>query len=343
MTVALADNVDQRFAASLANLESGEPPRRRQAIAFLEKLGGLRAFQVASALVGDSDPIVAAAARRICAESSKKGLILRNNLQAQPLAQKILIKDFYQLLDEVVFVIRRNLNRVVMDSFLFSIPKFALVTLIFLCPYFEVLKEVFAQGWIIFPAIFVYEAFWRPLIWSSTGAAVLEGFPENVLRRQSMKMSGVRFYRKILFLDLVESLLYAVVLTCVYAWYLNYFSSLWPAAIFFLFWAMIWVDSSCSTVARILISDSEARILWRSGYIGNFTLAIKLGMVLALLYLMIVGSSVSLLWIFGFDALLNGPILFLFGFVIAADALLDPFVMGYRILLTRLSLDPGCL
>ena len=343
MTGSLADNVDQRFAASLANLESGEPPRRRQAIAFLEKLGGLRAFQVASALVGDSDPVVATAARRICTESSKKGLILRNRVQAQPLAQKILIKDFYQLLDEVVFILRRNLNRVVMDSFLFSIPKFSLVTLIFLCPYFEGLIELFAQGWIIFLAIFAYEVLWRPLIWSSTGAAVLAGFPENGMRRQSMKISGGRLYRKVFVMDLVESLLYAMVLSCIYAWYLNYFSSLWPAAMFFLFWAMIWVDSSCSTAARIMISDPESRILWRSGYLGNFSLALKLGMVLILLYLMIVGSSISLMWMFGFDALLNGPIIFMLGFIIAADALLDPFVMGYRMLLTRLSLDPGCL
>jgi len=343
MPVLSAENIDQRFASSLANLESGEPPRRRQAMAVLEKMGGLRAFQVAAALTGDADQVVAAAARRICAESSKKGLILRNPLQAQPLAQTVTIKSFYQLLDEVVFIIRRNLYRVVLDSFLFSIPKFALVTVFFLCVYSKDLADLLTQAWFVIPAVFIYEIFWRPLVWPSTGSAFMAGFPENSLRRQTTKMSGAGFYRQALWSGLFESLLYAVFLSAIYAWYLNMIRSLWVAAVLFFLWFLVWVDSSRSTAGRMLVAKASKNLLWRSGYVGDFWFSIKFGAILLCLYIVICSSAVSLLWMFGFDNLLDGPLLFIFGFLIAADALLDPFVTGYRILQARLSLDPGCL
>ncbi|PKL50834.1 MAG: hypothetical protein CVV42_02170 [Candidatus Riflebacteria bacterium HGW-Riflebacteria-2] len=343
MTTPLIDNSDQRFSASLDNLESGESPRRRQAMAYLEKLGGLRAFQVAAALTGDADLVVAATARRICSEASKKGLILRTRLQAQPLAQTVSIKNFYQLLDEVVFIIRRNLTGVVLDSFLFSIPKFVLVTVFFLCPYYAALAELVAQAWVIIPAVVLYELFWRPLVWSSTGMAILAGFPENAMRRQSSRLSGSALYWQMLRSGLVEAVFYVFLLMAVFAWYLGFARDLWPAAIAFIVWFAIWVDSSLTMAAKILVAKPGAQLLWRSGYIGHFWLSLKFGVVLACLYFVITGSAVSLLWLFGLDNVLDWPRLFLSGFVIAADALLDPFVMGYRILMARLALDPRCL
>jgi len=343
MTVPLAEDIDQRFAASLANLESGEPPRRRQAMTVLEQMGGLRAFQVAAALTSDADQVVATVARRICSEASKKGLILRSSLQAQPLAQTVAIKSFYQLLDEVIFIIRRNLSGVVLDSFLFSIPKFALVTIFFLCAYSPYLADLLRQLWVVLPVIFLYEVLWRPLIWPSAGSAFIAGFPENGLRRQAAKVGGGKFYRQAFWSGLFESLLYAVFLSVVYVWYLNFIGSLWGAAAILFLWYLVWIVSSRSTAARMLVPGADRELLWRLGYMGEFWLSLKFGAVLVCLYIVLCGSALSLLWLFGLDNLLDGPQLFLLGFIIAADALLDPFVTGYRILLARLSLDPGCL
>jgi len=343
MTLPQSDTADQRFAASLLNLESGEPPRRRQAMAFLEQLGGLRAFQVAASLTGDSDQVVAAAARRICGESVKKGLILRGQQQAQPLAQTFAITNFYQLLDEVVFILRRNLSGVVIDSFLFSIPKFAMVTLIFLCFYFSFLVELFRSPWGVCPLLFFYELLWRPLVWNSTGVAFLSGFPENSMRRQAVRVSRTAAYWDMVWDGLLEGMLYASVLSALYCWYLGVVLSLWPAAMLFVVWLMVWVGSSCTAATRIMLRNPDAKVIWRSGYIGNFWLALKLGAVLACLYLVVVGSSLSLFWMLGFADVLDWPGLFFFGFLIAADALIDPFVIGFRILLARLNMESGSL
>ncbi len=343
MTMLQTDLIDQRFAAALLNLESGEPPRRRQAMAFLEQLGGSRAFQVAASLTGDSDQVIAAAARRICGEATKKGLILRTQLQSQPLAQSVAIANFYQLLDEVVFILRRNLSGVVTDSFLFSIPKFAMVTLIFMCSYFSFLVELFRSPWAVGALLFLYELLWRPLVWNSTGVAFMLGFPENSLRRQAMRVSRTVSYSDVLGVGLLEGLLYASVLSAFYNWYLGVLQSMWPAVILFVIWMLIWVDSCCVAAARILVRKPGERVFWRSGYIGHFWLALKFGAVLVCLYAMVFGSSLSLFWMFGAADILAWPGLFLFGFILAADALLDPFVIGFRILLARLSLEPGCL
>jgi hypothetical protein len=68
-----------------------------------------------------------------------------------------------------------------------------------------------------------------------------------------------------------------------------------------------------------------------------------LGATLAVLYFVVLSSIASLMWLLGFAEWINGPIVFIFGYFIAADALIDPFVIGYRLLLTRLSMDPRLL
>ena len=343
MTVELTDNSDARFAACLDNLESSEVSRRRQAIATLEQIGGVRALQVAVALTGDADQIVASSARRICSEAGKKGLVLRSFLKTQALPQTVAIKSFMQLLDEVVFIMRRNLAEVVRDSFLFSIPKFSLVTLFFLCPFYEPLLEIVSQPWLICLLIFIYEIFWRPLVWLSTGNAFLAGFPDNNIRRQSRQFLGRKLYRPLLRAGLVEAVLYALILSSVFWWHFNLDSIGALLGVLGFFWLIAWLHSSSSVPVILLRNKDSEEAVWLSGYSRNFWVSVKLGASLAVLYFVVLSSIASLVWLLGFAEWINGPIVFIFGYFIAADALIDPFVIGYRLLLTRLSMDPRLL
>lgn len=340
MAVHLADDADARFAVCLDNLESGEASRRRQAIAALEKMGGVRALQVAAALTSDADQVVASSARRICSEAGKKGLMLRSFLKTQALAKTISIKSFMQLLDEVVFVIRRNLMGIARDSFMFSVPKFVMVSVFFMCPFFPLLLDLVRQVWLVCLLIFIYQIFWRPLVWLSTGTAFMAGFPENTFRRQSRKSGGWGLYNKLAKAGALEAILYSLVLSGIYWWYLSIRDLSTFILLVFLVWLMVWANSVCSIPAMLFADKDKGDVVWLSGYSGNLWLSVKFGMVLLALYLIIVGSSVSLFWLLGLDNWIDGPLIFVFGSFIAADALIDPFVVGYRLLLARLSMDP---
>ena len=340
MSMRLPDNADEEFAVCLDNLESSEAPRRRQAITVLERLGGTRVLQVAAALTGDIDPVVAASARRICSVLSKKGLMLRSYVKTSPLAQTVVITDLWLLLDEVIFIIRRNLAAIAADSFLFSIPRLTMVTVFFVSPFFLPILELLQQTGIMYLLIFAYQIFWRPLVWQSTGMAFLAGFPENMCRRQSRTAGGWELYRSLLRAGLAEAILYSIMLSVIYGWCFGSASSSFPVLLIFVVWLLVWGISVCSPPALIFSYHAKKETVWMSAYGRDLWLSIKFGFILIILYLIVFGSAFTSLWIFGLDDWTNSPLLLVFGFLIAADVLIDPFVVGYRMLLARLSMAP---
>ncbi|MBU1109887.1 MAG: hypothetical protein KKB51_24615 [Candidatus Riflebacteria bacterium] len=340
MLLPLIDNSDEEFAACLDSLEGNEVPRRRHAMVALERLGGTRALQVATALTSDVDPVVANLARRICSVLGKKGLMLRRYLRTQHLVQTVSIRGFYQLLDEVVFVIRRNLAGIAIDSFLFSIPKLLMVTVFFVSPFFAPFFDLVHEVWLVSLLIFVYQIFWRPLVWHSTGLAFLAGFPENACRRQARKAGGWRLYNSLLKVGLIEAILYSLMLSMAYSLYFSSGKFGFPLLVTFTVWLLIWTLSVRAPSAVIFSSSVKAESVWLFDCGSNFWLSMKLGMVLILLYMIVFGSAVSSLWMFGLDNWFSVPHVFSCGFFIAADVLIDPFVVGYRLLLARLNMDP---
>lgn len=343
MALQLTNNVDEEFAVCLDNLESSEAPRRRQAIAGIERLGGIRALQIATALTSDTDLVVATSARRICSVLSKKGLMLRRYTATQPLAQTVAIKSFWQLLDEVVFIIRRNLAGIVVDSFLFSIPKLSAVTIFFIAPFFASIQDLLSEPPFVNLLMLAYQIFWRPLVWQSTGLAFLAGFPENAYRRRSRKAGGWELYNSLMKAGIPEAILYSLLLIPIYNSYFSRFTSDLPLLALIVFtWLICWHISVYLPFAIIFDQPVKMKSIWSFRYMSDFWLSIKFGMLLILLYLIVFGGAVSSLWLFGLDNWLNNPRLIAsgsFGFFIVADVLIDPLVIGYRLLLAKINQD----
>lgn len=337
---------ESEFAKALDCIESPDPETRRAGAARLEKIGGNRSFQVASVLVGDADPIVASIARRICSAQTRSGTLWRNMQKPVRPAEKQFISNGWQLLDEIVFICRRNLSELSYISFISAIPKLLLVFILFAGPYLFSDFHEYANPPVLIALLFFHQLFWRPLAWLAIGKAFIGGFPDRMSRQQARAIRIQQRYIPMVLANLPPALAFSALFGYGLNLFTSFFNSLelfWPL---FLCWLLIWEPfvlanpmvllrgSLRSAVDGIFLRfSSKHKILKRN----LFFIAI-----LTVFYSMFYSSSIAFSSFLGMSLQTTGlkirQEIWYLALLISADCLLDPFVIGYRIMLARLNL-----
>lgn len=335
------------FAVALDDIESSDVESRRQGAARLEKIGGNRSYQVASVLVGDADPVVASIARRICSSQRKAGLVWRGSQVPVRPAERKVLGSVWQILDEVVFTCRRNMSELLQVGFIAALPKLLLIFFIYAGPY--VLKDFheFVAVPVLFFALGAHQIFWRPLTWLGIGRAFIGGFPDRLSRQQARGMNIWQLYRQMLTANLVPAIAYSVLLIYTYSSLYSRFNGFALLIAWAVFWIMFW-EPFLMTNPLVLFKQKSASVfdgmqLHYNSRLSLVRLNFVFFFVLLVLYLMLYTSSVAGCAFLGMSLQplgLKVPTqLWYIALLIGADCLLDPFIVGYRILLTRLSLN----
>lgn len=296
--------------------------------------------------------------------------ICRNNVRRpyqpeKPGKELFLLANSWQLFDEVVFIIKRNLAANILNGFLAGLPKFFLLFIIFTGD----LKDPSAV--VILATL--HQLFWRPIAWQAIGTSFLAGFPDkrtrqlgkpgyNVIqiffqlffglfeKRSKIKLQDENsitwtHYGRLFFANLATAMPFTGILALSI---LSHFRQIridgfeWFALAI---WLVIWCFA-LSLLPNILLQGKKADKAPASsaGSFGTvFWLSLRFGFVLAMLYLVAISSSITLMELFGIPfrnglGSLNSEWLMIC-FVIAADCLIDPFIIGFKLLLTRLGME----
>jgi hypothetical protein len=334
------------FAAALDCIESPDPETRRAGVARLEKIGGNRSFQVASVLVGDADPVVASIARRICSSQTRSGLLWRGMQMPVRAAEKLVIINGWQLLDEIVFICRRNLSELAYVSFLASIPKLLLVFILFAGPYVFSDFHEYAVASVFIALLFAHQLLWRPMAWLAIGKAFVGGFPDRMSRQQARAIRIRELYFAMFLANLVPALAFSALLGYGLNMYIGYFKPFelfWPLV---LCWLIIWepyVLANPMVLLRGTFRSAVDGIFLRFSSKHYFLKKnLFFIMILTVFYLMLFSSSIAFCSFVGMSLQPTGlkipQEIWYLALLISADCLLDPFVIGYRILIARLNL-----
>lgn len=274
------------------------------------------------------------------------------------------LTNSWQIFDEVIFIIKRNLAGNIFQSFLAATPKFILIFAIFTGDIRDATTLSILAG--------LHQIFWRPLVWQAISTSFFAGFPEKKIRRLSQPDFHIfqlffqlffglysrqikledktsftwRQYSSIFFTNLVTAVPYSGALA------LMIFSVLGVIRIdglelpILAIWFFIWCFSLTFLPAIMLQRKNAAGVGENpqvTGFGTVFWLAVRFSMILGILYLVVISSSIALMDVFGFP-LRNGFMnvssnMIMICLAIAADCLIDPFTIGFRLLLTRLGME----
>ncbi len=338
-----------QFEVCLDNIESADPFKRRYGVALLEKVGGSKALQVAGALINDSDPVVSSSAKRICAGLKKSGLMLRNFSQNLPLAEKQVVRGTRQILDEVVFIAKRNLNELMVSSFAISIPKLVVVSIIFAWPYLgDIVSDLFSLE-VFALMIFVHQIFWKPFAWIGVSRAFLRGYPERTTRRISKALDDWSAYSRLLQQNLSNAFIFSMTLVATLYFYNKNQLGDFPHLMILVIWFGWWSLSINYIPVSILKMENNGFIDSINLRFKNFfplsRISIAFVAVLAILYSIVFGSSVASLSALGVS-LKSRPIdvnnnfgKLVIALWITADCFIEPFIICFRLLLTKLFIE----
>lgn len=338
--------LESDFAIALDCIESSEPDKRREGAARLEKVGGNRAFQVASVLIGDADPIVSSISRRICNKFQRAGLMWRTMQNPARAAEKRVLSSIWLILDEVVFICRRNLSELAMASFISALPKLIFISLVFAGPFLIPDFNEYCGQENIFSGLFAHQLFWRPLAWLSIGRAFMGGFPDRTTRQQARQTSIWGNYFFLGLSNAITAIPYCVVAIGIYSAINSGRGLEIYLVLAFAFWIIFWEGFLLCNPIIVLTNSIGGILQGISARVSrNVSLTrqnISFLAVLGFLYVMIFASSMATMTFLGISLqpgnLKVPSTLWLLAFWIAADCLIDPFVIGYRLLVTKLCL-----
>lgn len=328
------------FVTCLENLESSDNIRRRHGVAILERLGGAKAARIARTLLNDQDKIISQTASRICAKHHEPSIAASSPPPVPSNINKHILRYPREVLDETVFIMRRNLTGIYANAALTAIPKLVLSFLIFhyFAQIFPTNQQTFSAVMLSF--IFIHQLLWRPLIFMSVGRAVLAGFPERKIRQLAKSANNWEDYTNISGRNILTALPFCglglimntdpvALLVAVAA-----FGVLWEVCIAILPMSLLMPNTSISSALHLRFSSfvsSSAIFLFH----------------LFLLYLMVISSSMLSMDALGVDLSahrsVGGISTALISVVIIADCLIDPFIIAWRIVTTRLALRRGRL
>jgi hypothetical protein len=331
------------FARALDCIESSDPESRREGIARLERIGGKKAYQVAGVLVGDADPVVASTARRICSNQQNSGRLWSNPKALTRPAEKVILSSTWMILDEVFFICRRNLANLAVSSFVAALPKLCFIFAVFAGPFLISDFKDYVSLPLVGLALFVHQIFWRPLAWLSIGKSFIGGFPDRISRQQARKGINWGSYLSLGFANLFVALPFSLVAVLTWNNWVSDQISGFDMLLWFGFWIVFW-ESFFFCMPMVLSRNTSVafvdgvRLRFSAIFSVLRTNFVFIGTSL-LLYIVIYSSSVSSCGFLGIplqpgDRQVQN--LWYLALLVAADCLIDPFIIGYRILMARL-------
>ena len=327
----------ESFEACLGEIESGEPGRKRSGVASLGNFLDSRALEVARVLMKDGDPEIRFQAGRVLETLQEKGVKPRLAKREDIHAEIESLASTNQILDEVFFVYRANLDEIVYNSLVTGIPKISLfAALAIYYSYFENLRMGMDNpqfmGLLVLCSLHVFLV--RPLIWEKVGRAILGGFSDRYSRSVAKFPFSFNGYFRMLKANLFESLILVIP-----AGFVAISSaSAGALTISLLFWVflcsflchflpcqMIFGGSVSETVERTYTLYGKRKDIIKTSFPS---------------FCVLVGAFYIIFFLnfsIGFEKIFYpvGTTATLMGFLLA-DILLDPFWISYRILVARL-------
>ena len=332
--------LSNEFTTCLDNLESSDNIRRRHGIAILERLGGKKAARIAKTLLNDPDRIISQTASRICAKHHEPGVSSSTPPPVAANANRHILRYPREVLDETIFIMRRNLAEIYVNAGITAIPKLILSFLVFHY-YIDIFPTDLASfSLIMLTLVFLHQLLWRPLIFMSVGRAVISGFPERKIRQLAKTENNWDSYTNIAGRNILTALPFCG-LGLIYNFeiitqlmLLAIFGLLWDICVAIMPMGMLKPDSSISSAFSLRYTafvSSSATFIFH----------------LLLLYFMLISSSMLSMRVLGVDFSahpeVGGVSTVLISVMILADCLIDPFIIAWRMLTTRLALRRGRL
>ncbi|RCK79122.1 MAG: hypothetical protein OZSIB_0236 [Candidatus Ozemobacter sibiricus] len=321
------------FETCLLKIESTDPAARQEGVLALHRIPEPRSLQVLQALIADADPVVREYAIEGVNRLVRAGVRLRKP-RAEPRRECATLRDALDVADEVFCIFRRNAAAIMAAALVAGVVKILIGAVFLLSPYvFDSARVIENSLGSMGPALLViHQLFLRPFAWLTVGRAFMGGFLDPVVRQQARVPWQPWEYWAFFPVNLVQALP-----ICFFAWVIIAArlggDSFWLAIA--LLW---WVHATLPLLPLQLINAGRMpdtlqqtwTIWWERAADGRAllpTFLIQLGLLYLLIFIN-VKTFVPMPW--GFDFIQS------LGTLLLADALLDPFWIGYRILVTRL-------
>ena len=327
------------FEKSLLKIESPLPALRQEGVLDLKKINDSRALQVLLALEFDPDPLVKRFAAAGVSQLEAAGVRLKRP-QTDRRCEIETIGSPLEVVDEVFFLFRRNAPNIMYLAISSGSLKILLGLLFLFSPQMVSSVQFLQSGFFSAAPVlfFIQQVFFRPIAWLTVGRAFLAGYPDPAARQQARIPLSLSGYFGFLPANLIQAIPLCLaflflaflprpmvdnlvgpkfICLMLVAWYLYASFALLPMQ-------LSNVGHGSEAIGKAI------RIYWERGSaVRSFfpTFLLYYGALMAIIYInfqLLLGTS------FPFVEAQTAGILLL------ADSILDPFWIGFRILVTRL-------
>lgn len=242
------------------------------------------------------------------------------------------LTNSWQLFDEVFFIIKRNLRGNIFNAFIAAVPKLCILLALFT-------SQISSPGILVILAV-MHQLFWRPIAWIAVGTSFLAGFPDHRVRTLSRQDYSWQNIGEVCLANMYTSVFYAgllavTILSTVGHSPIDGFEIPALIAWFLLWWCTFTITPA--VLLKTVTGTRPTRFLPAGKYLMVFKLAARFSMLLAILYSVLVGNLYALMQVIGLQPSylgISSQILFV-SLIIVADCFIDPFIIGFRMLLSK--------
>ncbi|NLI75658.1 MAG: HEAT repeat domain-containing protein [Candidatus Riflebacteria bacterium] len=325
------------FESCLLKIESADPTARQEAVLDLRRFPEPRALAVLQSLANDADPVVRDFAAEGASGLARAGVRLRRAAE-EPLREVVSLESPLEVADEVFCIFRRNAAAIMAAALLAGTVKLLVGGIFLLSPFlFDSVRPLEDSLTGMGPfLVIIHQLVFRPFAWLTVGRAFMAGFPDPAVRQQSRVVWQSWEYWAFLPANLVQAIpVCAAAVVMLMPGRPDDLILLRTAALIFLAW---FAYASIALLPMQLVHSGRSaeavghalRFYWSRGKAVRSlmpTFLLYLGLLYLLLFL-----NFRMFWPID----LSFTVIQSIGCILVADVLLDPFWIGFRILVTRL-------
>ncbi len=327
------------FEKCLRDLESGNTKLRRRGMQRLSTLSDPRVLQVSKALRADEDETIRFYAFQIYNRLIDDGVSSRVKVKTEIKTELEYLHSPTQVLDEVLFIFKSNLRRITVVSLKTGLIKIVLavgIIIFFSWGFDDARGQLFKWKDLLSlryaAAIFMYHLFLRPVTWDMVGRAFLGGYRDRTARALAKRGFTAERYSEMLKANILKSLLVPGIPFIMFI-----ISQETPMLVFGLIISILVLYKTTHMLPRYLLTDPSPA--HRNKGIGMFS---PFGGLARRLYPTFLVVSAGFYLCIGYGLMLSmeifvhNPIpLEQIVLLLVADILIDPFWIGFHILVTR--------
>ncbi len=326
------------FESCLLKIEGTDPAARQEAVLDLRRFPEPRALAVLQSLTNDADPVIRDFAAEGAARLTRAG-VRRRRPPAEAPRVLVSLESPLEVADEVVCIFRRNAAAIMSAALLAGVMKLGVGGVYLLSPFlFDAVRPVEDSLTGMGPLlVIIHQLVFRPFAWLTVGRAFMAGFPDPAVRQQSRVPWQSWEYWAFLPANLVQATpVCAAAVVMLMPGRPDDLLLLRTAAVAFLAW---FAYASIALLPLQLIHSGRSaeavghalRFYWSRGAAVRSLMPTFL-LHLSLLYLLIF-LNFRMFW----PIAASFEVVQSVGCLLIADVLLDPFWIGFRILVTRLA------